>query len=80
MLLVRWPQNQKKALRKVRWQDYLALGTGLELDKSLYQTLQIFIITSLEKVPILQVFEAFDSNLELLHNSPANSVRLITGQ
>ena len=31
------------------------------LEKSLYQILQIFSITSLEKVPILQVFEAFDS-------------------
>ena len=41
----------------------------LELEKSLYQILQIFSITSLEKVPILQVFEAFDSNLELLDNS-----------
>ena len=41
----------------------------LGLDKSLYQILQIFSITSLEKVPILQVFEAFDSNLELLDNS-----------
>ena len=41
----------------------------LGLDKSLYQILQIFSITSLEKVPILQVFEAFDSNLELLYNS-----------
>ena len=41
----------------------------LGLDKSLYQILQIFSITSLEKVPILQVFEAFDSNLELLEDS-----------
>jgi IS4 transposase len=41
----------------------------LRLDKSLYQILQIFSITSLEKVPILQVFEAFDSNLELLEDS-----------
>ena len=31
----------------------------LGLEKSLYQILQIFSITSLEKVPILQVFEAF---------------------
>ena len=37
--------------------------------KSLYQILQIFSITSLEKVPILEVFEAFDSNSELLDNS-----------
>jgi hypothetical protein len=41
----------------------------LGLEKSLYQILQIFSITSLEKVPILQVFEAFDSNFELLDNS-----------
>ena len=39
------------------------------LETSFYQILQIFSITSLEKVPILQVFEAFDSNLELLDNS-----------
>src|SRR2546429_2367822 len=38
----------------------------LGLEKSLYQILQIFSITSLEKVPILQVFEAFDSQSELL--------------
>jgi len=38
----------------------------LGLEKSLYQILQIFSITSLEKVPILQVFEAFDSQPELL--------------
>jgi Transposase DDE domain len=41
----------------------------LGLEKSLYQILQIFSITSLEKVPILQVFEAFDSQSELLYNS-----------
>ncbi len=41
----------------------------LGLEKSLYQILQIFSITSLEKVPILQVFEAFDSQSELLDNS-----------
>ncbi len=40
----------------------------LGLEKSLYQILQIFSIMSLEKVPILQVFEAFDSQSELLHN------------
>jgi len=41
----------------------------LGLEKSLYQILQIFSITSLEKVPILQVFEAFDSESELLDNA-----------
>jgi hypothetical protein len=41
----------------------------LGLEKSLYQILQIFSITSLEKVPILQVFEAFDSQSDLLENS-----------
>src|SRR5213594_2636536 len=41
----------------------------LGLEKSLYQILQIFSITSLEKMPILQVFEAFDSQSELLDNS-----------
>ena len=41
----------------------------LGLEKSLYQILQIFSIPSLEKVPILQVFEAFDSQSELLDNA-----------
>src|SRR3989475_1766852 len=41
----------------------------LGLEKSLYQILQIFSITSLEKMPILQVFEAFDSQSELLDNA-----------
>jgi IS4 transposase len=41
----------------------------LGLEKSLYQILQIFSITSLEKVPILEVFEAFDYQSELLDNS-----------
>lgn len=41
----------------------------LGLEKSLYQILQILSITCLEKVPILQVFEAFDSQSELLDNS-----------
>ena len=41
----------------------------LGLEKSLYQILQIFSITSLEKVPILHVFEAFDSQSELLDES-----------
>jgi hypothetical protein len=41
----------------------------LGLEKSLYQILQIFSITSLEKVPSLQVFEAFDSESELLDNA-----------
>src|SRR6266851_4626327 len=35
----------------------------LGLEASLYQILQIFSISSLEKVPILQVFEAFDSQI-----------------
>jgi IS4 transposase len=41
----------------------------LGLKKSLYQILQIFSIRSLERVPILEVFEAFDSQSELLDNS-----------
>ena len=41
----------------------------LRLEKSLYQILQIFSIGSLERVPILEVFEAFDSQPELLDNS-----------
>jgi hypothetical protein len=41
----------------------------LGLENSLYQILQILSITILEKVPILQVFEAFDSQSELLDNS-----------
>jgi len=41
----------------------------LALERSLYQILQILSITILEKVPILQAFEAFDSQLDLLDNS-----------
>jgi hypothetical protein len=41
----------------------------LGLERSLYQILQILSITMLEKVPILQVFEAFDSQSDLLDNS-----------
>ena len=41
----------------------------LALERSLYQILQILSITMLEKVPILQVFEAFDSQSDLLDNS-----------
>jgi hypothetical protein len=36
---------------------------------SLYQILQIFSITLLEKLPILCVLEAFDSHSDLLDNS-----------
>jgi len=39
------------------------------LERSLYQILQILSITILEKVPILQAFEAFDSQSDLLDNS-----------
>jgi hypothetical protein len=41
----------------------------LGLEKSLYEILQTFSITNLEKVPILQVFEVFDSQSESLENS-----------
>jgi hypothetical protein len=41
----------------------------LGLERSLYQILQILSITLLEKVPILQVFEAFDSQSDSLDNS-----------
>ncbi len=41
----------------------------LGMERSLYQILQILSITSLEKAPILQVFEAFDSQSDLLDNS-----------
>jgi hypothetical protein len=41
----------------------------LGLDRSLYQILQILSITTLEKTPILQVFEAFDSQSDLVDNS-----------
>ncbi len=41
----------------------------LALDRSLYQILQILSITTLEKTPILQVFEAFDSQSDLVDNS-----------
>src|ERR1700726_1133257 len=38
----------------------------LDLEASLYQILQIFSVTIFEKVPILQLIEAFDSQSELL--------------
>src|SRR5207237_4235922 len=41
----------------------------LRLEMSLYQILQIFSITLLEKLPILSVLEAFDSRSDLLDNS-----------
>src|SRR5262244_2462751 len=41
----------------------------LGLEMSLYQILQIFSITLLEKMPISCVLEAFDSRFELLDNS-----------
>jgi len=41
----------------------------LGLEMSLYQILQIFTITLLEKLPILSVLEAFDSRSDLLDNS-----------
>src|SRR6266436_282131 len=41
----------------------------LALERSLYQTLQILSFTLFEKVPILQAFEAFDSQSDLLDNS-----------
>src|SRR5246127_5101284 len=40
----------------------------LGLEMSLYQILQIFSITLLEKMPILSVLEAFDSRSDLLDN------------
>lgn len=41
----------------------------LGLEMSLYQILQIFSITLLEKLPIFSVLEAFDSRSDLLDNS-----------
>jgi Domain of unknown function (DUF4372)/Transposase DDE domain len=41
----------------------------LRLEMSLYQILQIFSITLLEKMPISRVLKAFDSHSELLDNS-----------
>jgi hypothetical protein len=41
----------------------------LGMEMSLYQILQIFSITLLEKEPILRVLEAFDSRSDLLDNS-----------
>jgi hypothetical protein len=38
----------------------------LGLEDSLYRILQIFSVTIFEKAPILRVFEAFDSQSELL--------------
>ena len=40
----------------------------LGFESSLYQILQIFSVTIFEKVPILQLIEAFDSQSELLDN------------
>ena len=40
----------------------------LGLEMSLYQILQIFSITLLEKMPISRALEAFDSHSELLDN------------
>ena len=40
----------------------------LGLESSLYQILQIFSVTIFEKVPILQLIEAFDSQSDLLDN------------
>ena len=41
----------------------------LGLESSLYQILQIFSVTIFEKVPILQLIEAFDSQSELLDDA-----------
>lgn len=41
----------------------------LGLERSLYQILQILSVTTFEKVPILQVFQAFESESELLDYS-----------
>ena len=41
----------------------------LGLEVSLYQILQILSVTIFEKVPILQAFEALDSQSELLDSS-----------
>jgi hypothetical protein len=41
----------------------------LGLERSLYQILQILSITMLEKVPILSVFEALESQSNLFDNS-----------
>jgi hypothetical protein len=46
----------------------------LGLEDSLYRILQIFSVTIFEKVPILQVLEAFDSQSELL--APSNQLIL----
>jgi len=53
----------------------------LGLEMSLYQILQIFSITLLEKMPISCTLEAFDSRSELLDNSKQLiSIRHLTGQ
>ena len=46
----------------------------LSLERSLYQILQILSITTFEKVPILQAFQAFDSQSDLL--DPSNQMIL----
>ena len=53
----------------------------LGLEMSLYQILQTFSITLLEKMPISCILEAFDSRSELLDNSKQLiSIRHLTGQ
>jgi len=41
----------------------------LGLESSLYQILQIFSVTLFEKVPILQAFQASESQSDLTHSS-----------
>jgi hypothetical protein len=49
--------------------DVLSSEKRLGLEISLYQILQIFSITMLEKVPILSVLEAFSSRSDLRDTS-----------
>jgi len=53
----------------------------LGLDASLYQILQILSITLFEKTPILQAFQAFESQKRFARlRQPIESIRLLAGQ
>ena len=70
---VLWDQRQRRQDSDLDRRLGLCAGAiirkRLGLEMSLYQILQIFSITLLEKMPISCVLEAFDSRSELLDNS-----------
>src|SRR5271166_1467716 len=65
-------ENAVKTQIWIAVSDYVLVAIArkrLGLESSLYQILQIFSVTIFEKVPILQLIEAFDSQSELLDDS-----------